>query len=291
MGSISWCGHQVHISVPIHRLLDSGVDSFTLGCSISGLLLHARVDNIFESCVEFNSITGSVFLDQITAHHFYLGIVFVSSRIISDYRDRTLTTNRLTSVTSNWHAQLSINLAVTGALSITFAHHIYSIPIYPYCASDYPTTLCLFYHHVWISGFLIVGAGAHSSISFIVMLRSYSLFNFVYHRDVIIGHLIWVSIALGLHSFSLYIHNDSLEALGRAEDTFNDNSIQLKPVLAIKTQTRFVPYSFDIKVQAFIGKVQNITQELGTADFIVHHIHAFTIHTALLILGRNTLRG
>ena len=155
----------------------------------------------------------------------------------------------------------------------------------------------MFYHHVWISGFLIVGAGAHSSISFIVT-GSYSLFN---HRDVIIGHLIWVSIALGLHSFSLYIHNDSFEAFGRPEDIFNDNSIQFKPVLAIKIQTRFVPYSFDIKVQAFIGKVQNITQELGTADFIVHHIHgslpsfivhhihAFTIHTALLILLKGTL--
>ena len=120
--SISWCGHQVHISVPINRLLDSGVDSFTLGCQFTAyLLLHARVDrvdNISESCVEVNSITGSVFLDQITAHHFYLGIVFISSRILSDYRDRTLTnTARNGNSLNNWHAQLSINLAVTASLS------------------------------------------------------------------------------------------------------------------------------------------------------------------------------
>ena len=47
------------------------------------------------------------------------------------------------------------------------------------------------------------------------------------HRDVIIAHLIWVSIALGLHSFSLYIHNDTLQAFGRPEDIFHDNSYLL----------------------------------------------------------------
>jgi photosystem I P700 chlorophyll a apoprotein A1 len=54
------------------------------------------------------------------------------------------------------------------------------------------------------------------------------------HRDVIIAHLIWVSIALGLHSFSLYIHNDTLQAFGRPEDINFDiiSSIQLKPVFA-----------------------------------------------------------
>ena len=36
-------------------------------------------------------------------------------------------------------------------------------------------------------------------------------------------------------------------------------------------------------------KVVKITQELGTADLIVHHIHAFTIHVALLILSKGIL--
>jgi photosystem I P700 chlorophyll a apoprotein A1 len=36
-------------------------------------------------------------------------------------------------------------------------------------------------------------------------------------------------------------------------------------------------------------KVIKITQELGTADFLVHHIHAFTIHTTLLILSKGIL--
>ena len=114
--SISWCGHQVHISVPINRLLDSGVELELIELTTS--LKAVYLDNISESCVEVNSITGSVFLDQITAHHFYLGIVFISSRILSDYRDRTLTnTARNGNSLNNWHAQLSINLAVTASLS------------------------------------------------------------------------------------------------------------------------------------------------------------------------------
>ena len=48
----------------------------------------------------------------------------------------------------------------------------------------------------------------------------------------IYSHLIWVCIAIGLHSFSLYCHNDTLEALGRPEDIFHDNSIQLKAIFA-----------------------------------------------------------
>ena len=35
---------------------------------------------------------------------------------------------------------------------------------------------------------------------------------------LIIGHLIWVTIAVGLHSFSVYLHNDILQGFWRPED-------------------------------------------------------------------------
>lgn len=57
-----------------------------------------------------------------------------------------------------------MNLAIAASLSIAFAHHIYAIPIYPYYTSDYPTVLYLFYHHMWVGAFQIIGAGAHVSI-------------------------------------------------------------------------------------------------------------------------------
>ena len=84
---------------------------------------------------------------------------------------------------------------------------------------------------MWVGGFLIIGAAAisfrilYASIFRIADNNSLGILN---HRDVILGHLLWVSIALGLHSFSLYIHNDTLQAFG--EDIFDDNSIQFKPL-------------------------------------------------------------
>ncbi|KAJ9565934.1 hypothetical protein OSB04_001900 [Centaurea solstitialis] len=51
-----------------------------------------------------------------------------------------------------------------GSLTIVVAHHMYAMPPYPYLATDYGTQLSLFTHHMWIGGFLIVGAAAHAAI-------------------------------------------------------------------------------------------------------------------------------
>ena len=304
LSSISWCGHQIHISVPPNRLLDSGIDPVVMPCPQDFLLFrigpsdYSKILGCFRPLLL--SSTDCVFLGQVTSHHFYVGIVFITSSVIgiryhsfSDYIPKTTAP-----LINSWHAQLSMNLAIAGSSCIAFAHAMYAIPIYPYCASDYPTVLCLFYHHIWVGGKLIIGAGAHASIFIIGDYYSYSYYSKNYwcnlfilqqvlnHRDVIIAHLIWVSIALGLHSFSLYIHNDTLQACGRPEDTFHDYSIQLKPVFAGWVQS-FRIVSFDIKM--LDKKVIRITQELGTADFIVDHIHGFTIHVALLILSKGIL--
>lgn len=140
-----------------------------------------------------NSETTSVFLGQITAHHFYIGSTLICSGAVGLLTHAKIHPNAIDS----WHAHLGFHLAMTGSWCIGFAHHMYAIPMYPYCASDYPTLLCLFYHHIWVGGFLIIGAGAHASIFFIICESSIhmSLINHVLkHRDVIIGHLIWVSI-------------------------------------------------------------------------------------------------
>ena len=95
----------------------------------------------------------------------------------------------------------------------------------------------MFTHHTWIGGFCIVGAGAHAGI---FMVRDYDPTNnynnlldrVLRHRDAIISHLNWVCIFLGFHSFGLYIHNDTMSALGRPQDMFSDTAIQLQPVFA-----------------------------------------------------------
>ncbi|MFQ4137820.1 photosystem I core protein PsaA [Nodosilinea sp. PGN35] len=210
--------------------------------------------------------------------------------------------------TTSWHAQLSWNLAWVGSLSIIVAQHMYSMPPYPYLATDYPTQLSLFTHHMWIGGFLICGAAAHAAI---FMVRDYepsvhvnnNLDRVLRHRDAIISHLNWVCIFLGFHSFGLYIHNDTMRALGRPQDMFSDTAINLQPVFAQWIQgihgaaagntapnaLAGVSPVFDGGLVAVGGKVAMAAIPLGTADFMVHHIHAFTIHVTVLILLKGVL--
>jgi photosystem I P700 chlorophyll a apoprotein A1 len=161
------------------------------------------------------------------------------------------------------------------------------MPVFPFCSADYPTVLCLFTHHMWIGSILTVGSASHASIYMIRDYRQSTPLNIeliLAHRDIIMGHLVWVSLVLGFHSFGLYIHNDTLQALGRTDDIFCDNSLQLKPLLAIYIET---VSGFDMDV--LDGKVIRISQELGTADLMVHHIHAFTLHVTSLILLKGFL--
>ncbi|PHT36604.1 Photosystem I chlorophyll a apoprotein A1 [Capsicum baccatum] len=212
-------------------------------------------------------------------------------------------------LTTSWHAQLSLNLAMLGSLTIVVAHHMYSMPPYPYLATDYGTQLSLFTHHIWIGGFLIVGAAAHAAI---FMVRDYDpttryndlLDRVLRHRDAIISHLNWACIFLGFHSFGLYIHNDTMSALGRPQDMFSDTAIQLQPVFAqwIQNTHALAPGATAPGATASTnltwgggdlvavgGKVALLPIPLGTIDFLVHHIHAFTIHVTVLILLKGVL--
>ena len=340
LGSISWAGHQIHIALPINRLLDSGVDASQLP-SPQDLLFKDLMQVIFPgfgvgplvdfsvylnqkgaaSEVGLNPSTGSIYLGQIASHHFFVGVTLIMSGVIALLIKRSKGANLAGTVSAgfqnSWHSRLSLNLAIAGSLSITFAHHIYAMPVYPFCGNDYATVLCLFTHHMWIGGFFIVGAGAHAAIYMVrdegvpsgVALGNKKVYavnsviqQLLGHRDIIMGHLIWVTIALGMHAFGMYIHNDTMQALGRPEDMFSDNAIQLRPLFAVWVQS--LPSLFLLNtlsgdaavtgipgygLEVLDGKVVTMTQELGTADFLVHHIHAFTIHCTLLILMKGVL--
>ena len=295
---ISWSSHLIHISLPANPLLDSGsgnplflelnkptlisnadliqiiLPGFRIGPLVNfAVYLHMLSNNptsILGSTLSLlNSSPSSVFLAHITAHHFTLGYTLIIVGLIGYLYVNYTILDLLQDFHTQWHVQLSLNLALHRGLSYCTALYLSAIPMYPiYSSSKYPTLLCLLSHHIWVGGFLIIGAGAHGSMVFGPTIG-------VRHRDLQIGHLIWVSIALGLHTFSLYCHNDTLEALLRPEDIFHDNSIQLKPVFA---------QLFCWKMQSDEGQQQ--MDELGTADFTITHLHAFTIHVTFLILSK-----
>jgi photosystem I P700 chlorophyll a apoprotein A1 len=346
-GSLGWAGHLIHVSLPVNKLLDSGVKpkdiplphefidagkmaelfpSFAEGIKPFFTLNWGVYSDILTFKGGLNPVTGSLWLTVIAHHHVAIAVLFIiaghmyrTSFGIGHSMKEILEAHKgpftgeghkglYEILTTSWHAQLAINLALLGSLSIIVAHHMYSMPPYPYQAIDYGTQLSLFTHHTWIGGFLIVGAGAHGAI---FMVRDYDpaknvnnlLDRVLRHRDAIISHLNWVCIWLGFHSFGLYIHNDTMRALGRPQDMFSDKAIQLQPIFAQWIQgihasaagntapfaTEPASYAFGGATVAVAGKVAIMPIALGTADFMVHHIHAFTIHVTVLILLKGVL--
>jgi photosystem I P700 chlorophyll a apoprotein A1 len=348
LGSLSWAGHQIHIAIPVNRLLDSGVDPKEIPLPHEWILNRELITQIYPGFRKglapffslqwnnysdfltfrggLNPVTGGLWLTDVAHHHLAISVMFIvaghiyrtnfgighSIREILEAHQGPITgeghTGLYEILTTSWHAQLSLNLALLGSLSIIVSHHIYSIPPYPYLATDYGTQLSLFTHHIWIGGFCVVGAGAHASI-FIV--RDYDARNnynnlldrVIRHRDAIISHLNWLCIFLGFHSFGLYIHNDTISALGRPQDIFSDTGIQLQPIYAqwlqkthyyapqrtARAESRATSVTWGGELVVVGNKVAIMPISLGTADFIVHHIHAFTIHVTVLILLKGVL--
>nr|ARW68330.1 photosystem I P700 apoprotein A1 [Chondria sp. (in: red algae)] len=348
LGCLGWSGHQIHIALPINKLLDSGVSpqeiplphEFMINRNLmselypsfsKGILPFFTLNwNEYSDFLTFkgglNPINGGLWLSDIAHHHLALSVMFIvaghmyrtnwgighSMKEILEAHKGPFTgeghKGLYEILTTSWHAQLAINLAMMGSLSIIVAHHMYAMPPYPYIATDYATQLSLFTHHIWIGGFCVVGAGAHASI---FMVRDYNpaqnydnvLDRIIRHRDAIISHLNWLCIFLGFHSFGLYIHNDTMRALGRSQDMFSDTAIQLQPIFAQWIQnihtlapSNTTPNALATASYAFGGdtviignKIAMMPIKLGTADFMVHHIHAFTIHVTVLILVKGFL--
>ncbi|MEH1948119.1 MAG: photosystem I core protein PsaA, partial [Nostoc sp.] len=270
LGSLGWAGHLIHVSAPTNKLLDAGVaikdiplphefilnkdlltelyPGFAAGLAPFFTLNWGQYADFLTFKGGLNPVTGGLWLTDISHHHLAIAVLF----IIAGHQYRTnwgighsikeiLENHKgpftgeghkglYENLTTSWHAQLATNLAFLGSLTIIIAHHMYAMPPYPYLATDYATQLCIFTHHIWIGGFLIVGGAAHAAI---FMVRDYDpvvnqnnvLDRVIRHRDAIISHLNWVSIFLGFHSFGLYIHNDTMRALGRPQDLFSDTGI------------------------------------------------------------------
>nr|KYP34360.1 Photosystem I P700 chlorophyll a apoprotein A1 family [Cajanus cajan] len=246
LGSLSWAGHQIHVSLPINQFLNAAVDPKEIPLPHEFILNRDLLAQIYPSFAEgatpFFTLNWSKYaefltfrggLDPVTgAGHMYRtnwGIGHSIKDILEAHKGPFTGQGHkglYEILTTSWHAQLSINLAMLGSLTIVVAHHMYSMPPYPYLATDYGTQLSLFTHHMWIGGFLIVGAAAHAAI---FMVRDYD--PTIRYNDL--------------------LDRDNLVSVG--------------------------------------GKVALLPIPLGTADFLVHHIHAFTIHVTVLILLKGVL--
>ncbi len=352
LGSLAWAGHQIHVAIPINKMLDAGVPAdqvplpheFILNPALMKEMFPSVDWGLFSGVVPFFTLdwgkyaefltfkggldpqTGALWLTDQAHHHLAIAVLFIvaghmyrtnwgighSIKEILEAHKGPFTgeghKGLYEVLTTSWHAQLAINLAMVGSLSIIVAQHMYAMNPYPYMGIDYATQISLFTHHMWIGGFFIVGGAAHGAI---YMVRDYDpavnrnnvLDRVIRHRDAIISHLNWVCLFLGFHAFGFYVHNDTMQALGRPQDMFSDTGIQLQPIFAqwiqslhTKAIASTAPYVgasvspiFGGDVVAVGGKVSMMPMVLGTADFMVHHIHAMTIHITVLILLKGVL--
>ncbi|CAN1360729.1 Photosystem I P700 chlorophyll a apoprotein A1 [Linum perenne] len=169
LGSLSWAGHQVHVSLPINQFLNAGVDPKEIPLPHEFILNRDLLAQLYP---RLDPVTGGLWLTDIAHHHLAIAILF----LIAGHMYRTnwgighsikdiLESHKgpftgqghkglYEILTTSWHAQLALNLAMLGSLTIVVAHHMYSMPPYPYLATDYGTQLSLFTtSHVdwWIS--------------------------------------------------------------------------------------------------------------------------------------------
>jgi len=179
LGCLAWSGHQIHISLPINKLLDAGVapqeiplphellfnqelmgqlyPSFNQGLLPFFSLNWAEYSDFLTFKGGLNPITGSLWLTDVAHHHLALAVLFIfaghmyrtnwgighNMKEILESHKGPLTgeghDGLYEILTTSWHAQLAINLAMMGSLSIIVAHHMYAMPPYPYIGIDYPT--------------------------------------------------------------------------------------------------------------------------------------------------------
>jgi photosystem I P700 chlorophyll a apoprotein A2 len=277
----------------------------------------------------FHPQTESLWLTDIAHHHLAIAVIF----IIAGHMYRTnfgighsireiLDTHKppqgglgeghrglYDTINNSLHFQLALALASLGTVTSLVAQHMYSLPSYAFIARDYTTQAALYTHHQYIAGFLMVGAFAHGAI---FLVRDYDpeanknnvLSRALQHKEAIISHLSWVSLFLGFHTLSLYVHNDVVVAFGTPE-----KQILIEPVFAqfVQAASGKALYGFDVLLSnpdsvtqtgaawlpGWLDAINSGTNSLfltiGPGDFLVHHAIALGLHTTVLILVKGAL--
>jgi photosystem I P700 chlorophyll a apoprotein A2 len=277
----------------------------------------------------FHPQTESLWLTDIAHHHLAIAVIF----IIAGHMYRTnfgighsikeiLDTHKppqgglgeghkgmYDTLNNSLHFQLALALASLGTVTSLVAQHMYAMPSYAFIARDYTTQAALYTHHQYIAGFLIVGAFAHGAI---FLVRDYDpeanknnvLSRVLQHKEAIISHLSWVSLFLGFHTLSLYVHNDVVVAFGTPE-----KQILIEPVFAqfVQAASGKALYGFDTLLSnpdsitqtgaawlpGWLDAINSGTNSLfltiGPGDFLVHHAIALGLHTTTLILVKGAL--
>lgn len=161
LGSLGWAGHQIHVSLPVNKLLDAGVDPKEIPLPHDLLLNRQIMADLYPSFAKglapfftlqwgeysdfltfkggLNPVTGGLWLSDTAHHHLAIAVLFLVAGHM--YRTNWGIGHNMKEIleahkgpftgeghvglyeilTTSWHAQLAINLALFGSLSIIVA--------------------------------------------------------------------------------------------------------------------------------------------------------------------------
>ncbi|KAJ8424306.1 hypothetical protein Cgig2_030332 [Carnegiea gigantea] len=154
--------------------------------------LHADPHDFDSHTSDLEEISRKIFsahFGQLSITFLWLSGMYFHDARFSNYEAWLSDSTHIGPSAQIWRAS-----GITSSLTIVVAHHMYLMSPYLYLATDYGTQLSLLTHHMWISGFLIVGAAAYAAI---FMVRGYDpttryndlIDRVLRHRDAIISHL------------------------------------------------------------------------------------------------------
>jgi photosystem I P700 chlorophyll a apoprotein A2 len=291
--SIAWCGHLLHVAIPISR----GNISATLIQHILCLTCNGGLNWIW---------THSLYLTDIAHHHLSLGILFVwASHVYLSlfkafgYRTRSVLFSLSFSVRplgKSLHLKLAQDCTTSSLITAAINQHIYSLTPYLYLSYDYIRTVALYVHHSWIAEFLMIATFAHKAI---FLIRDYTFHNnkgltldvigrILAHKDCIISHLSWICLWLGFHTLGVYIHNDTFHAFGEQE-----KQILIEPTNAqiIQQSSGKANYGISLTYPCVHKSFDSFILPLGPGDLCAHHAIALGLHITAVILLKGALDG
>lgn len=257
--------------------------------------------------------TASIELTDIAHHHLALGTLLLWQHALSSslykalgpihwYRYSPLAIRR--QQMSSLHLQLALSLVLASSLVTGVSVGLTNISPYPYVAYDFITCMMVDIHHSSIAITLMIGSYAHGGISLVRDVidkhrgvTSYSsgkcpVTRLLDHKSSIISHLSWVVGWLSFHTLGIYVHNDTIIALGSSS-----KALLIEPLAAQLIQEYSGKELYGSRIAYPDVILDTINKSTGAylfgpslnGDLLVAHATSLGLHLTTLILMKGAL--
>ena len=328
--SIAWCGHLVHVAIPISRgmhlgglttqwsislypfytgnwvlysldIVGAGSRKYQHGCCD----LQGRCDlPILTFLGGLKSNTISLYLTDIAHHHLGVGILFVwaSHVYLSLYKGFGHRIRDVFFVNGNSgpmipplgkSVDLQLSLALGGSCVITsvVAQDIYSLSPYLYWIYDTLTLISNYVHHSWIASSLMMGSFVHGSLFLIRDSTKKNIEIGVVYRVLELK----ATILSHLSWLCLWI-GFHLLCIYLHNDTIaafgeQDKQLLIEPVFGQVLQGSSGKAFYSLGGLRVNEIFDSFLIPLGPGDLLAHHAISLALHVTTLIVLKGSLDG